>query len=197
MAEAVARDRVRDPVECTDRDIDLVMHRDKDMDMFHLDRDFNVSVWAYGQPGTAEPETYSCYCHVRCCVLYLEVSEEPSSSRRSPACRGGAQPYRVRWGYGLGRVWPWVFIKTPLSSDPAANRGSARRLVATRGADGGSNERVESGKAARGVAQHRTHAARSRTAQRWRGTGGVDGSRDDEPTRSSDMALARRCARPG
>ncbi|KAK9094238.1 hypothetical protein Scep_025707 [Stephania cephalantha] len=23
-------------------------------------------------------------------------------SRRSPARRGGAQPYRVRWGYGLG-----------------------------------------------------------------------------------------------
>ncbi|KAK9119338.1 hypothetical protein Scep_017431 [Stephania cephalantha] len=22
--------------------------------------------------------------------------------------RGGAQPYRVRWGYGLGRVWPWA-----------------------------------------------------------------------------------------
>ncbi|KAK9094492.1 hypothetical protein Scep_025961 [Stephania cephalantha] len=43
MADAVARDRVRDPVECTDRDIDLVMHRDKDMDMFHLDRYFNVS----------------------------------------------------------------------------------------------------------------------------------------------------------
>ncbi|KAK9095181.1 hypothetical protein Scep_026650 [Stephania cephalantha] len=37
MAEAVARDRVRDPVECTDMDIDLVMHRDKDIDMFHLD----------------------------------------------------------------------------------------------------------------------------------------------------------------
>ncbi|KAK9113649.1 hypothetical protein Syun_020446 [Stephania yunnanensis] len=40
-------------------------------------------------------------------VLCLEVLEEPSSSRRSPACHGGAQPYRVRWGmafgeYGLG-----------------------------------------------------------------------------------------------
>ncbi|KAK9089455.1 hypothetical protein Scep_028537 [Stephania cephalantha] len=33
----------------------------------------------------------------------LEVSKEPGSSRRRPACRGGAQPYRVRWGYGLGR----------------------------------------------------------------------------------------------
>ncbi|KAK9104586.1 hypothetical protein Scep_021430 [Stephania cephalantha] len=99
MAEAVARDRVRDPVECTDRDSGLVMHRDKDIDMFHVDWDFNVPIWAYGQPGTAEPETYSCYCH---------VAEEPSSSRRSPACRGGAQPYRVRWGYGLGRVWPWA-----------------------------------------------------------------------------------------
>ncbi|KAK9140253.1 hypothetical protein Scep_009934 [Stephania cephalantha] len=55
MAEAVARDRVRDPVECTDRDNNLVMHRDKDMDMFHLDRYFNVPVWACGQPGTTEP----------------------------------------------------------------------------------------------------------------------------------------------
>ncbi|KAK9120548.1 hypothetical protein Syun_018165 [Stephania yunnanensis] len=34
MAEAVARDRVRDPVECTDRDNDLLMHRGKDIDMF-------------------------------------------------------------------------------------------------------------------------------------------------------------------
>ncbi|KAK9121796.1 hypothetical protein Syun_019413 [Stephania yunnanensis] len=59
MAEAVARDRVRDPVECTDKDNDLVMHRDKDMDMFHLGRDFNVHVWAYGQPGTTEPGTDS------------------------------------------------------------------------------------------------------------------------------------------
>ncbi|KAK9127818.1 hypothetical protein Syun_016615 [Stephania yunnanensis] len=51
----------------------------------------------------------------RWCVHFLEVTEEPSlswrspplhaeessSSRRSPACRGGTQPYRVRWGYGL------------------------------------------------------------------------------------------------
>ncbi|KAK9158510.1 hypothetical protein Scep_005084 [Stephania cephalantha] len=34
----LARDRVRDPVECTDKDSDLVMHRDKDMDMFQLER---------------------------------------------------------------------------------------------------------------------------------------------------------------
>ncbi|KAK9158222.1 hypothetical protein Scep_004796 [Stephania cephalantha] len=45
---ATTRWRVRDPVECTYRDSDLVMHGDKDMDMFHLDRDVNVSVWAYG-----------------------------------------------------------------------------------------------------------------------------------------------------
>ncbi|KAK9134842.1 hypothetical protein Syun_014172 [Stephania yunnanensis] len=66
MTETVARDRVRDPVECTDRDIDLVMHRGKDMDMFQLERNFNVSAWAYGQPGD------------RWCVLSLEVSKEPS-----------------------------------------------------------------------------------------------------------------------
>ncbi|KAK9163107.1 hypothetical protein Syun_004009 [Stephania yunnanensis] len=58
----VRRSWQRDPIECTDRDIDLVVHRDKDMDMVHLDRDFNVSAW---------------------CVLCLEVSEEPSLSRRS------------------------------------------------------------------------------------------------------------------
>ncbi|KAK9082930.1 hypothetical protein Scep_029401 [Stephania cephalantha] len=39
MGEAVSRNRVRGPVKCTDRDIGLVMHKDKDMD---LDRDFNV-----------------------------------------------------------------------------------------------------------------------------------------------------------
>ncbi|KAK9118423.1 hypothetical protein Scep_016516 [Stephania cephalantha] len=51
---------VRDPVECTDRDSDLVMHRDKDMDMFQLERDSNVPVWACGQL-----KTNACYCHVR------------------------------------------------------------------------------------------------------------------------------------
>ncbi|KAK9113940.1 hypothetical protein Syun_020737 [Stephania yunnanensis] len=54
MAEVVARDRVRDPVECTDRDSDLVVHMGKEMDMFQLERDFNVSAWAYGQPDIAE-----------------------------------------------------------------------------------------------------------------------------------------------
>ncbi|KAK9134507.1 hypothetical protein Syun_013837 [Stephania yunnanensis] len=126
MAEAVARDKVRDLVECIDRDNDLVMHKDKDMDMVHLKRDFNVSVRAYGQPGTAEPETYSCYCHVRMlpghilmegdrwCVICLEVSEEPSSSRRSPARRGGAQPYSKM------RVWPWA----SMALDGAGRQGS-------------------------------------------------------------------------
>ncbi|KAK9081655.1 hypothetical protein Syun_031669 [Stephania yunnanensis] len=66
-----------------------------------LERDFNVSAWAYG---IAEQETYACIAdRDRWCVLCLEVAEEPNSSRRSPAYRGGAQPYRVRWGYGLGR----------------------------------------------------------------------------------------------
>ncbi|KAK9084495.1 hypothetical protein Scep_030966 [Stephania cephalantha] len=67
---AVARDRVRDPVECTDMDSDLVMHRGKDMDMFQLDWDFNVPVWAYGQPDG---------------VFFAW------RSRRSPARHGGAQ----------------------------------------------------------------------------------------------------------
>ncbi|KAK9150914.1 hypothetical protein Syun_009223 [Stephania yunnanensis] len=83
MAEAVARDS-RDPVEGTDRDSDLVVHMGKEMDMFQLERDFNVSAWAYGQPGD------------RWCVLCLEVSEEPSSSRRSPALQSK-----------MG-VWPWA-----------------------------------------------------------------------------------------
>ncbi|KAK9114965.1 hypothetical protein Syun_021762 [Stephania yunnanensis] len=47
MAEAVARDRVRDPVECVDRDSDLVMHRGNDMDMFQLERDFNVPDFSF------------------------------------------------------------------------------------------------------------------------------------------------------
>ncbi|KAK9086792.1 hypothetical protein Syun_029186 [Stephania yunnanensis] len=117
MAEAVARDKVRDPVECTDRDNGLVMHKDKDMNMFHLDRDFNVPVWECGQPGITEPEqihAISTSCPTttprtriegdRWYVLCLEVSEEPSSSRR-------AQPYKVRWGYGLGLVWPWAVAR--------------------------------------------------------------------------------------
>ncbi|KAK9098714.1 hypothetical protein Syun_025759 [Stephania yunnanensis] len=70
MAEAVAKDRVRDPVECTDRDSDLVVHMGKEMDMFQLNRDFNVSGWAYGQPDGA-------FFAWR--------------SQRSPARHGGAQ----------------------------------------------------------------------------------------------------------
>ncbi|KAK9087809.1 hypothetical protein Syun_030203 [Stephania yunnanensis] len=84
MAEAVARDRARDPVECTDRDIDLVVHIGKEMDMFQLERDFNVSAWAYGQPGD------------RWCVLCLGITEEPSLSRRSPALQSK-----------MG-LWPWA-----------------------------------------------------------------------------------------
>ncbi|KAK9139803.1 hypothetical protein Scep_009484 [Stephania cephalantha] len=125
---AVARDRVRDPVECTDKDSDLVMHRDKDMDMFHLDRDFNVSVWAYGQPGTAELETDSCYCLRDVALAYIDgrrqmacsllgglggaqlVVEEPSLSRRSPALQSkmGVWPWAsmALGRYGSWAVWP-------------------------------------------------------------------------------------------
>ncbi|KAK9150222.1 hypothetical protein Syun_008531 [Stephania yunnanensis] len=83
---------VRDPVESIDRDSDLVMHRDKDMYMFQLERDFNVPVWAYGQPGD------------RWYVLCLEVAEEPSSSRRSPALQSK-----------MG-VWPWAGMALGLHS---------------------------------------------------------------------------------
>ncbi|KAK9135333.1 hypothetical protein Syun_014663 [Stephania yunnanensis] len=64
------------------------------------------------------------------------VTEEPSLSRRSPAYRGGAQPYRVRWGYGLGRVWPWAryglgLLSLKLLSIEVAtsNRGKAPLLI--------------------------------------------------------------------
>ncbi|KAK9169200.1 hypothetical protein Syun_001340 [Stephania yunnanensis] len=100
-----------DPAECTDRDSYLVMNRDKDMDMVHLDRDFNVSAWAYGQPSTEEPETYACYCHVRRQMVYSLlgglggaqlVTKEPSLSRRSPVLQSkmGAWPWA-----GQGRLW--------------------------------------------------------------------------------------------
>ncbi|KAK9121707.1 hypothetical protein Syun_019324 [Stephania yunnanensis] len=118
MTEAMARvrDRVRVPVKCRDRDRGLVRHRDN---MFHTDRDFNVLVWECGQPGyitntcskqrvgTTDPVAYSCYC--RASLTYIDemrqmmcsllgghggaqlITEEPSLSRRSPACLGGAQ----------------------------------------------------------------------------------------------------------
>ncbi|KAK9128266.1 hypothetical protein Syun_017063 [Stephania yunnanensis] len=85
MAEAVARDRVRDPVECTDRDNDLLMHRGKDMDMFPVRMGFHVPVWACGHPGIDS-----------WWILCLEVSEESSSSRRSPTLQSK-----------MG-VWPWA-----------------------------------------------------------------------------------------
>ncbi|KAK9169642.1 hypothetical protein Syun_001782 [Stephania yunnanensis] len=88
MAEAVARDKVRDPVECTDRDYDLVMHMDKDMDMLHSDQDFNVS--DVGLTYIDERRQMMCSLlggHRR---AQLDT-EEPSSSRRIPACDGGAQ----------------------------------------------------------------------------------------------------------
>ncbi|KAK9099089.1 hypothetical protein Syun_026134 [Stephania yunnanensis] len=74
--ETVARDRVRDPVEYTDRDSDLVVHMGKEMDMFQLERDFNVSAWAYGQPGDRDGAFFGW------------------RSRRSPACRVTEEP---RW----------------------------------------------------------------------------------------------------
>ncbi|KAK9114510.1 hypothetical protein Syun_021307 [Stephania yunnanensis] len=60
MAEAVARDRVRVSVKCTDRDRGLVMHRDKDRDdMLHVDRNFNwcstPMISINSRPGTTEP----------------------------------------------------------------------------------------------------------------------------------------------
>ncbi|KAK9160767.1 hypothetical protein Syun_007108 [Stephania yunnanensis] len=137
MAEAVARDKVRDPVECTDMD-------------------FNVSVWACGQPGTD-----SCYCHARLlmvdhetkmficipiyvasmlpwhilmgggkwCVHCLEVTEEPSSSRRSPAFRGGAQLFAEEpsssWKSPALQskmgVWPWASMALGGYGDAASD----------------------------------------------------------------------------
>ncbi|KAK9106623.1 hypothetical protein Syun_022634 [Stephania yunnanensis] len=125
MAEAGARDRVRIPVECTDRDNGLVMHKDKYMDMFHRDKDFNVSGWECGQPdhfasrcsqqraNTTESEAESCYCHdvgltyiderrqMICSLLGGHggaqlVAEEPSLSWRSPTLQSKT------------RVWPWA-----------------------------------------------------------------------------------------
>ncbi|KAK9133272.1 hypothetical protein Scep_012800 [Stephania cephalantha] len=98
---AVARDSVRDPVECTDKNSDLVMHRDKDIDMFHLDWDFNVPVWAYGQPGLGGAQP---------------VTEEPSLSRRSPALQSKMGSSRRDGGGGSG-------------ADPA--RTTSRRLSKT------------------------------------------------------------------
>ncbi|KAK9118948.1 hypothetical protein Scep_017041 [Stephania cephalantha] len=184
--KAVARDRVRDPVECTDKDIDLVMHRDKDMNMFHLDQDFNVPVWACGQPGT-----YSCYCHVRWCVLCLEVSEEPNSSRRSPACRGGAQPYRVRWGYGLGRVWPWAGGGVARRGEPTAEEVAS----CTRTADTGLRDRDDAARAWR--ARRLATAATGSGATIAQGSGGNSGGGGDRTGGDSGgrwLRRQRRCA---
>ncbi|KAK9133161.1 hypothetical protein Scep_012689 [Stephania cephalantha] len=72
----------RDPIECTTRGDGLVMHMDKDIDMFHLDWDFNV------------PDVALTYIDGRrqmvCSLLRglggaQLVAEEPSLSRRSPA----------------------------------------------------------------------------------------------------------------
>ncbi|KAK9162413.1 hypothetical protein Syun_003315 [Stephania yunnanensis] len=99
--------RVKVSVKCTDRDKGLVMHRIKDMDMFHLDRDFNVSetddvfiAWRLRRSSTR---------HGRAQL----VAEEPSCHGGAHLVVAGAQPYRVRWGYGLGRVWPWASTAMP------------------------------------------------------------------------------------
>ncbi|KAK9081939.1 hypothetical protein Syun_030921 [Stephania yunnanensis] len=106
MAEAMAGDSVGVTVKYRDRDIGLVRHRDKDT-MFHMDRDFNLLVWECGSVDSRVTSPMVCSLLGGHGGAQL-VMEEPSLSRRSPACRGGAQPYRVRWGYGLGRVWPWA-----------------------------------------------------------------------------------------
>ncbi|KAK9151004.1 hypothetical protein Syun_009313 [Stephania yunnanensis] len=116
MAEAVARDRVRDPVKCTDRDNDLVMHRRKDMDMFQLERDFNVLVWACGQPGTD-----SCYCHARSDNPIDDGAFFAWRLRRSPTRHGGAQLVEEEpspTGYGDAASDDRVCLALPRLWDP-------------------------------------------------------------------------------
>ncbi|KAK9140138.1 hypothetical protein Scep_009819 [Stephania cephalantha] len=96
----------------------------KDMDMFQLERDFNVPVKACEQP-----ETYSCYCHVRrqmvCCLLgglggAQLVAEEPNLSRRSPALQSK-----------MG-VWPWASMAFGGERAELARARSGDRTVVPR-----------------------------------------------------------------
>ncbi|KAK9106637.1 hypothetical protein Syun_022648 [Stephania yunnanensis] len=66
----------------------------KEMDMFQLERDFNVSAWAYGQPGIAERQMVCSLLGGR--GVARLVTEEPSLSRRSPTLQSK-----------MG-IWPWT-----------------------------------------------------------------------------------------
>ncbi|KAK9148730.1 hypothetical protein Scep_007487 [Stephania cephalantha] len=174
---AVARDRVRDPVECTDKNNDLVMHRDKDIDMFHLDWNF---------------------CHVRMlprhilmggdiwCVLCLEVSEEPTVADE-PGCRGGARPTEYDGGmasgeYGLGRPGKKKkkggatvgFGGEPM--DPASNRRFKRRLALRGRMTVAFNEAEAESTGRRTHAEDRTSCSKIGAQRKKKATAGVDGS---------------------
>ncbi|KAK9093102.1 hypothetical protein Syun_028013 [Stephania yunnanensis] len=79
---AVVRDRVGDPVECRDKDNDLVMHRGKDVDMFQLERVFNVHDVALAYIDGRRQIACSLLGGLGGAQL---VAEESRLSRRSPA----------------------------------------------------------------------------------------------------------------
>ncbi|KAK9114197.1 hypothetical protein Syun_020994 [Stephania yunnanensis] len=94
---------VRDQVECTDKNNDLVMHRDKDIDMFHLDWDFNIPVWSYGQLAdirmfmTVDHESKMFLCiHLYSNICCEDIALAYIDGRRKIVCsllggRGGVQ----------------------------------------------------------------------------------------------------------
>ncbi|KAK9135957.1 hypothetical protein Syun_015287 [Stephania yunnanensis] len=84
MAEAVARDKVRDPVECKDRDNDLLTHRGKDMDMFPIGTDFT---YLYGRVDIQEQIRAIATSDV--VLTYIDGKRQMVHSLRGG--RGGAQ----------------------------------------------------------------------------------------------------------
>ncbi|KAK9099232.1 hypothetical protein Syun_026277 [Stephania yunnanensis] len=146
----------RDPVEWTDKDNDLVMHRDKDMDMIHLDRDFNVSIWSYGQSegmswvknhsirgtdGQSESLIYilADILQMVCSLLGGHggaqlVMEEPSSSRRSPARHRRAQliaeePSPTEYGDAASHDRVCLALPRLCDPDPVAPAFGGLRLL--------------------------------------------------------------------
>ncbi|KAK9101054.1 hypothetical protein Scep_024484 [Stephania cephalantha] len=92
-----------------------------------------------------------------------EISEE------SPACRGGARPYRVRWGYGLGEYG--------LEAERWKERDREERRTRKGRSDGGSaaprhDGGVKSAVIRRSAVSRRSRERRARTASAEVGGGG-------------------------
>ncbi|KAK9160162.1 hypothetical protein Syun_006503 [Stephania yunnanensis] len=125
------------------------MHKGKDMDMFQLERDFNVPGWACGQP-----RIDSCYCHVRChqeqipnrvlifltryivwsstphlsLVSHVSDSKHGHTSLKMMTAKATSTKMQRRRCYGLEEL----LVQTPLEQQASKQKQTKQLVKATR-----------------------------------------------------------------